>query len=96
MATIDSRSSGKNHLKIVRCYNQTVVQSIKLWTLKNAGADVDVCMKLSLYANSSSGSMFISFIQTIYKIEFDLTTRFFTTVDVVRIIVGSMALKDLI
>jgi len=39
--------------------------------------------------------MFVSFIETIYKIEVDLTTRFSTTVDVVRTIVGDGGIERL-
>ena len=82
--TIDSRSYGKNHLKVSFLYNQTVVQSSNIWTANSAGGDVDVCVKLSLFSNSSSGGMLISFIETIYKIKVDLTTGFSTTVDLIR------------
>jgi len=64
-------------------YNQSVVQSSNLWTANSTGGDVDFCIKLSLYSNSSNGILF-NFVETIYKVQVDLTSGFSTNVDVVR------------
>jgi len=72
-----------NSLEATFIYNQTIVQSSNLWTANSTGGDVDFCLKLSLYTNSSNGILF-NFIETIYNIQVELTTGFSTTADVVR------------
>jgi len=81
--TIDAKEGGANSLKAMFVYNQTVIQSSSLWSANTTGGDVDFCLKLSLYSNSSNGILF-NFIETIYKIEVDLTTGFSTQVDAIR------------
>ena len=81
--TVDSKSSGQNHPEATFLYNHTVIQSGNLWTGNSTGGNVNFCVKLGLYSNSSGGIL-INFIDTIYKIEVDLTTGFSTTVNVDR------------
>lgn len=81
--TIDSKAGGRNHLEAVFLYNQSSVQLGNLWSANSTGGDVDFCVKLSMYSNSSNGILF-NFIETIYKIQVDLTTGFSTAIDVIR------------
>ena len=64
-----------NSLEATFMYNQSVIQSSNLWTSNSTGGDVDFCVKLSMYSNSSNGILF-NFIETIYRIQVDLTTGF--------------------
>lgn len=93
-STNDSKYKGTNHLEAIFLYNQSVIQTSNLWTANSTGGDVDFCVKLSLYSNSSNGILF-NFIETIYKIQVDLVTGFSTTVDVVRTKAGDGG-KDII
>ena len=86
--TVDSKSSGQNHLEASFLYNQTVIQFSNLWTASITGGDVDFCVKLSLYSNSSGGIL-LNFIETIYNIEVDLTAGFSTTAEVLRTAAGN-------
>jgi len=69
-------------------YNQSQVQSSNLWTANTTGGDVDFCIKVSLFSNSTFDSKLFNFIETIYKIQVDLTTGFSTSVDIVRTSAG--------
>lgn len=93
--TVDSKSSGQNHLEAAFLYNQTVIQSSNLWTASSTGGDVDFCVKLSLYSNSSGGIL-SNFIETIYKIEVDLTAGFSTAVGVLRTAAGNGGVERII
>ena len=89
--TNDSKDSatgtGTNHVEVTFLYNQSVVQESNLWTSNSTGGDVDFCLKLSMYSNSSNGILF-NFMDTIYKVEVDLMSGFSTEVDVVRTTAG--------
>jgi len=93
--TVDSKSSGQNHLEAAFLYNQTVIQSSNLWTASSTGGDVDFCVKLGLYSNSSGGIL-LNFIETIYNINVDLTAGFSTAVDVLRTAAGNGGVEKII
>ena len=86
-ATNDSKDKGTNHLEAVFLYNQSVIQESNLWSANSTGGDVDFCVKLSMFSNSSGGILF-NFIETIYQIQVDLVTGFSTEVDIVRTAAG--------
>ena len=72
-----------NHLQAVLLFNQSVIQESNIFSANPTGGDVNFCITLGLYSNTSNGILF-NFIETIYKIEIDLTTGFSTTVDLSR------------
>lgn len=75
-------------LDVTFLYNQSAVQASNLWTANTTGGDADFCIKVSLFSNSTLGSKLFNFIETIYKIQVDLTTGFSTSVDIVRTSAG--------
>jgi len=85
VTTDDSKANGINTLQASFIYNQTIIQSSNLWTANSTGGDVDFCIKLSLYTNTNvSDQILFNFIETVYKVEVDLTTGFTSSVDVIR------------
>lgn len=80
----DSKTSSISSLKATLMYNQSIIQSSNLWTANSTGGDVDFCIKLSLYTNTTSDRILFNFVETIYKIQVDLTTGFTSAVDVIR------------
>jgi len=86
-STNDSKNSGTNRLEVIFLYNQTVIQESNLWTATLTGGNVDFCLKLGIYSNSSGGILF-NFIETTYQVQVNLITGFSTNVDVVRNVAG--------
>ena len=84
----DSKSDGMNELEASFLYNQSLIQNSNLWTANSTGGEVNFCVKLSLYSDSSSNGILFNFHETVYKIEVDLTTGFSTEIDIIRTVAG--------
>lgn len=85
---IVSQVMASDKLDVTFLYNQSLVQTSNLWTANTTGGDVDFCIKVSLFSNTTLDSILFNFIETIYKIQVDLTTGFSTSVDLVRTAAG--------
>lgn len=75
-----------NSLQASFMYNQSIIQSSNLWTANSTGGSVKFCIALDLYSNAKNESdrILFHFMETVYKIEVDLTTGFSTSVDLIR------------